>query len=61
LWGGIEYSFLAGTFQNNEAQRTYVDYDPVTGRAMRSVLRQQVSTQLAALSRLSVCLFCPES
>jgi hypothetical protein len=54
LWGGIEYSFLAGTFQNNEAQRTYVDYDPVTGRAMRSVLRQQVSAQLAASSRLSV-------
>lgn len=41
-WGGIEYSFLSGTMQNNEAQRTYVDYDPVTGRAMRSVLRQQV-------------------
>lgn len=43
MWGGSEYSFVSGTVQNQYAQRTFVDYDPVTGRAMRQAVRQQVS------------------
>ena len=42
-WGGLEFTFVTGTEQNELSQRTYVDYDPVTGQALRSVLRQQVS------------------
>jgi hypothetical protein len=42
-WGGEEYTFVSGTDDNEYTQRTFVDYDPVTGRALRSALRQQVS------------------
>lgn len=42
-WGGIEYSLVTGTTYLPEAQRTYQDFDPVTGRALRSAMRQQVS------------------
>lgn len=42
MWGGIEYSLVTGTTYLPEAQRTYQDYDPVTGKAFRSALRQQV-------------------
>ena len=42
IWGGIEFSHITGTVDAKESQRTYVDYDPVTGRAIRSALRQQV-------------------
>jgi hypothetical protein len=43
LWGGLEYTFVSGTSQNDYTQRTFVDYDPVTGRGLRSGLRSQVS------------------
>lgn len=43
LWGGIEYTFVSGTTQNRYSQRTFIDYDPVTGKAIRSATRQQVS------------------
>ncbi|RYH18501.1 hypothetical protein EON65_27145 [archaeon] len=43
LWGGVEYTLIQGTEQNEYAQRSFADYDPVTGRAIRSALRQQVS------------------
>lgn len=48
LWGGVEYTHIAGTEQNENSQRTYVDYDPVTGRAIRSAIRQQVSIRVEA-------------
>ena len=43
-WGGIEYSLVTGTTYLPESQRTYQDFDPVTGRALRSAMRQQVPT-----------------
>lgn len=42
-WGGEEYTFVSGTEANENTQRTFVDYDPVTGRALRSAIRQQVN------------------
>ncbi len=44
IWGGIEFSHVTGSEDAKESQRTYIDYDPVTGRAIRSALRQQVRT-----------------
>jgi hypothetical protein len=48
-WGGIEHSLVSGTVQDKEAQRTYIDYDPVTGRAIRNAIRQQVGLAVCAL------------
>lgn len=41
-WGGLEYTFLSGREAREESHRTYVDYDPITGQAIRSAMRQQV-------------------
>jgi hypothetical protein len=40
--GGLEYLQVTGVQRNEYAQRMYVDYDPVTGRSLRSAVRQQV-------------------
>lgn len=43
MWGGLEYLEVLGmNYRDDEEHRTYVDYDPVTGQAMRSGIRQQI-------------------
>lgn len=42
LWGGLEYAFLTGYSADETTQRTFIDFDPITGRALRSGTRQQV-------------------
>jgi len=42
LWGGTEYSMVSGYSADQYSQRTYIDYDPVTGFAMRNAIRIQV-------------------
>jgi hypothetical protein len=43
LWDGIEYTSIGGTKHTNQyTHRTFIDYDPVTGKAIRSATRQQV-------------------
>ena len=41
-WGGVEYTLILGLQPNDYSQRSYVDYDPVTGKALRDVIRQEV-------------------
>lgn len=48
LWGGREYSLLAGLKDNQYSQRTFIDYDPVTGRATRQVVRQQLQFRITS-------------
>jgi hypothetical protein len=48
VWGGIEYSFVTGTTRRPEGQRTYTDYDPVTGRSIRAAVRQQINIRIEA-------------
>jgi hypothetical protein len=50
LWGGIEYTFVTGTSQNQYAYRTFVDYDPITGKAIRTGKRQQLTLRVEASS-----------
>eukprot|EP01034_Spumella_vulgaris_P028799 gene28799-35723_t len=47
-WGGLEYAFISGYKQNEFEQRTFIDYDPVTGRALRQALRQQINIHVEA-------------
>jgi len=47
-WGGIEYTLVLGLAPNDYSQRSYVDYDPVTGKALRDVVRQQVEIRVEA-------------
>ena len=45
LWGGFEFNQITGSVEVETAsvtQNTFVDYDPITGRAIRSALRQQL-------------------
>ena len=43
LWGsGLEYGMCQGYSPNQLSQRTFIDYDPVTGKIMRQVVRQSV-------------------
>jgi hypothetical protein len=42
MLGGAEYLHVSGTERNQYTQRTYADYDPVSGRAIRRAIRQQV-------------------
>lgn len=48
LWGGISYSDVQGVTRNQYSQRSFVDYDPVTGRALRMAIRQQVTLRVEA-------------
>ena len=51
-WGGIEFNLVTGTSPAKETHRTYADYDPVTGRALRNAIRQQVALSAAAVSNV---------
>lgn len=42
LWGGLEYGTVAGYDSNQYAQWSFINYDSVTGKALRSAFRQQV-------------------
>jgi hypothetical protein len=48
VWGGLEYTFVTGTVRRKEGQRTYADYDPVTGKAIRQAVRQQFTLRVEA-------------
>jgi hypothetical protein len=39
---------VTGTTQNDLQQRTFIDYDPVTGRAIRQALRYQITLRIEA-------------
>ena len=43
LWGGVEFQQVLGTVLNQASQFTFIDYDPVTGMALRKALRQQLN------------------
>lgn len=45
--GGSEYAQVYGMVPDQEAQRSVIDFDPVTGRALRTSVRQQVCTCLS--------------
>lgn len=48
LWGGLEYLEVLGVdFQEDAAHKTFMDYDPITGQALRAGLRQQVCVCVA--------------
>ena len=40
-FGGLEFQMIQGLVPEQAAQWTFLDYEPVTGRALRSALRQQ--------------------
>jgi hypothetical protein len=42
LWGGREYADVSGLSANRLADRTFTDYDPITGRSYRQAVRMQV-------------------
>lgn len=48
LWGGSEYSMVSGYSPDQEAQQTYMDYDPVSGYSVRHTIRQQIHLRLEA-------------
>lgn len=39
---------VAGTSRDQSRDRTYIDYDPVTGRAIRQAIRQQITLRVEA-------------
>ena len=45
-WGGLEYGDVTGYKPNVYSQRTYMDYEPITGYTYRSAFRQQVCMYL---------------
>jgi len=43
MWGGLEYLEVLGvSFQEDDAHKSFMDYDPITGQSLRAGLRQQV-------------------
>ena len=46
MWGGTEFGHVQGYEMNDLSQRTFVDYDPVTGRSIREVVRQQINIRV---------------
>ena len=44
-WGGLEWEMVTGLVAVTDSQRTFIDYEPVTGRGLRTALRQQVGPQ----------------
>ncbi len=46
LWGGTEFGHVQGYKMDSTTQRTYIDYEPVTGRAIRQAIRQQVNLRI---------------
>ena len=46
LWGGTEFGHVQGYLPRAQSQRTFIDYDPITGRNMRQVVRQQINIRV---------------
>ncbi len=46
LWGGTEYGHVQGYAPSVSEHRTFVDYDPITGRNIRQAIRQQVNLRV---------------
>jgi hypothetical protein len=45
-WGGQEWSHVSGTVMNFQKQRTFIDYDGVTGIGIRNAFRHQVNLRV---------------
>lgn len=45
LWGGAEFLQIAGMNPVQQEHRSYIDYDPVTGKILRRAFRQQVENE----------------
>ena len=46
LWGGTEFLHVAGYKPSTQIHRTFLDYDPVTGKSIRQSLRQQAMVRV---------------
>lgn len=46
LWGGTEFGHVQGYEPAIAEHRTFVDYDPVTGKNIRQAIRQQVNIRV---------------
>lgn len=46
LWGGTEYGHVQGYEPSISEHRTFVDYDPITGKNIRQAIRQQVNLRV---------------
>jgi hypothetical protein len=46
LWNGVEFSHVNGYKSKYFQQRTFVDYDAITGLGLRSVTRQQIMVKV---------------
>ena len=57
LWGGQEYGHVQGYEPKQVNQRTFIDYDPVTGKIYRNVVRQSV--RLPRLVYPLLCVYRP--
>jgi hypothetical protein len=49
LWGGTEYLQINGLNPVSQEHRSYIDFDPVTGKVLRRASRQQVLPLLLSL------------
>ena len=48
LWGGSEYDHVQGMDPDQKSQKSFIDYEPVTGKFLRQVVRQSVSASARA-------------
>ena len=48
LWGGHEFDHVSGYVPNQVNHRTFIDYDPITGKIHRNVVRQAVNVRYEA-------------
>lgn len=46
LWGGLEFGHVKGYTPDQYQHRTFIDYDPVMGKAIRSALRHQIHLRI---------------
>jgi hypothetical protein len=46
LWGGTEFGHVQGYEADITLHRTFIDYDPITGRNLRQAIRQQVNVRI---------------
>lgn len=58
MWGGSEFDHVQGYEPMQVRQRSYVDYDPVTGKNIRQVVRQSVSWRRSVFHYRSVSISC---
>jgi hypothetical protein len=42
-WGGFEYTHVRGYSPNFLSQRSFIDYEPISGKGLRNALRTQIN------------------